>query len=60
MISIFAKFFFDGFGYRLIVKFIKVIGLINYKREKRIRNILVKSTLSNFKFFIDVEDPKKF
>ena len=60
MINPFYKFFFDGFGYRLIVKLIKIFGLINYKREKRTRNILIKSTLNNFKFFIDVEDPKKF
>lgn len=59
MINPFYKFFFDGFGYRLIVKLIKIFGLINYKREKRTRNILIKSTLNNFKFFIDVEDPKK-
>lgn len=59
MINVYAKFLFDGFGYRLIIKFIKIINLINFKREKRIRNILIKSTLDNFKFFIDVEDPKK-
>lgn len=60
MINPFQKFFFDSFGFRLIVKLIKIIGLINYKREKRIRNVLVKSTLNNFKFYIDIEDPKKF
>lgn len=60
MINHFQKFFFDGFGFRLILKFIKIVGLINYKREKRIRNIVVKSTLCNFQFYIDVENPKKF
>ena len=60
MINPFYKFIFDGFGLRLIIKFITLIGLINYHREKRIRNVLVKSTLNNFKFYIDIEDPKKF
>ncbi len=60
MINPLHRFFFDGFVYRLIVKFIKIIGLINYHREKRIRNIFVKSTFNNFKFSIDTEDPKKF
>ena len=55
MISPFYKFIFDGFGLRLIIKFITLIGLINYHREKRIRNVLVKSTLNNFKFYIDIE-----
>lgn len=60
MINPFQKFFFDSFGFRLILKFIKLIGLINHKRENRVRNIIVKSTLCNFKFYIDVENPKKF
>jgi FkbM family methyltransferase len=60
MINPFYKFFFDGFGYRLIIKLIKMISLINYRREKRVRNLIVKSTLNNFKFYTDTEDPKKF
>ena len=59
MINKFSKFFFDGLGLRIILKIFFFLNLFNHNSEKKIRTILIKSTLEKFKFEIDTENTKK-
>jgi len=60
MINPFYKFIFDGLGLRTLLKIFSIFHSSTTQQEKKIRNILIKSTLKSFKFYIDTEDPKKF
>ena len=59
MIDKFSKFFFDGLGFRIILKIFFFLNFFNHNSEKKIRTILIKSTLEKFKFEIDTENIKK-
>lgn len=59
MINIVSKFFFDGLGFRVLLKIFSLLNLFNYNSDKQIRTILIKSTLEKFKFEIDTENTKE-